>query len=92
MLLANVKGSFGCRKLNGRKLDILDSRMESLKEYCPSDFNRRPNKLSMFSRFKGTEYRQFLLYTAPAVLKDVFSDDFYRHTMLLHGVIRFLNF
>lgn len=65
---AHVTGRFPpCGKLNVRKLEILDSRMIHLKEYCPSEFNRQPREITKYSHFKGTEFRQFLLYTSPAV-------------------------
>lgn len=77
--------------MSTRKVEILDLRMTNLQIYCPSEFNRRPNKFYMFSHFKGTELRQLLLYTAPAVLLDVVREKYYEHFMLLHFVIRFLS-
>jgi len=62
ILHTHLKGKYGKQKLNKRKVDILDSRMTDLKVYCPSEFNRRPNKFSMFNHFKATELRQLLLY------------------------------
>lgn len=90
LLLAHVGGEFGFRRLNGRKLKILDSRMKDLQLYCPSDFNRRPQVLSSFRKFKATEFRQFLLHIAPAVVKDIFEEDYYNHLMILHAVMRLL--
>lgn len=87
---ANVDGKFGCHRLNRRKLDILNSRMIQLQRNCPSEFNRRPQEFTKFHGFKATEYRQFLLYTATAVLKNVFDEDKYRHLMILHFVMRLL--
>lgn len=77
VLHTHIHGKYGRLKLNKRKLDILDSRMITLQLHCPTEFNRRPNKLSMLHHFKATEYRQFLLYTAPAVLQGVFDTEFY---------------
>ena len=45
----------------------------------------------MFSHFKATEFRQLLLYTAPAVLQNVLSEEYYEHFMLLHFVMRLLS-
>lgn len=92
VLSAHIQGKYGRQRLNARKLDILDSRMTLLKMYCPSEFNRRPNKLTMFHHFKGTEYRQLLLYTSPAILQNVFSEEYYEHFLLLHCVMRLLSF
>ena len=60
---AQIGGKFGFRRLNGRKLDILDSRMRTLQTYYPSNFNRCPREITKYSNFKGTEFRQLLLYT-----------------------------
>ncbi|XP_039315622.1 uncharacterized protein LOC120360065 [Solenopsis invicta] len=91
LLHALIQGKYGRQKLNRRQLDILDSRIMTLKLHCPTDFNRRPNKLSMFHHFKGTEFRQFLLYTSPAILENVLDEEYYMHFILLHCVIRILS-
>lgn len=52
---ANVDRKFGCQRLSGRKLNVLNSRMEKLKIYCLSEFNRRPQKFTNFHGFKATE-------------------------------------
>lgn len=69
LLSAQIEGKFGFCRLLRRKRNVLDARMEELQLYCPSDFNRQPQKLTNFSNFKATELRQFILYTAPAVVK-----------------------
>ncbi|EZA48467.1 hypothetical protein X777_13789, partial [Ooceraea biroi] len=92
VLSAHIRGKYGCRRLNARKLDILDSRMTFLKTHCPSEFNCRPNKLTMFHHFKGTEYRQLLLYTSPVILQNVFSEEYYQHFLLFHCIMRLLSF
>ncbi|XP_043474343.1 uncharacterized protein LOC122506302 isoform X1 [Leptopilina heterotoma] len=91
ILCAQVGGQFGFRRLNVRKLQILDARMSELILFCPSDFNRRPQVLTKYHAFKGTEFRQFLLYTSPAVVKNVFDEDYYTHLMILHSSMRLLN-
>ncbi|XP_032690600.1 uncharacterized protein LOC116853586 isoform X1 [Odontomachus brunneus] len=91
VLHTHIQGKYGHQKLNRRQLDILDSRMMQLKLHCPTEFNRRPNKLSMFHHFKATEFRQFLLYTSPVIMENVFHEEYYNHFMLLHCVIRILS-
>lgn len=90
IISAQVGGKFGFRRLNHRKVNIINARMLMLKEYCPSEFNRRPNEITMFHSFKATEFRQLLLYTAPMVFKSIVSDEYYQHLMILHCVIRLL--
>lgn len=65
--------------------------MTKLQIYCPTEFNRHPEKFSMFQHFKGTEFRQFLLYTAPTVLQNVVHTEYYEHFILLHCVMRILS-
>ena len=91
LLEAQINGSYGFRRLNARKMNILDSRLSSLECYCPSEFNRRPLKLSLFNLYKATMFRQLLLYTCPAVFCDVFSPPYYLHFVLLHFIIRILS-
>lgn len=92
ILSAQIEGKFRHRRLNNRKLEILDGRMTGLEKYCPSEFNRRPQKLTAFKQFKATEYRQFLLYSAPAVTHNVLEEHEYEHLLLLHCIIRILQF
>lgn len=90
VLAANIEGVYKVQRLGARNLNILDSRMEQLQEYCPSEFNRRPNKMTAFRSFKGTELRQLGLYLAPSVLKSVFQEDCYQHFLILHASLRLL--
>lgn len=87
---AHVDGKYVCEKLSVRKLNILDSRMNALIEYCPTEFGRRPREIRKYSNFKAVEFRQILLYTAPAILLNVFPEEYYQHFMALHSVIRLL--
>ncbi|CAH0558730.1 unnamed protein product [Brassicogethes aeneus] len=92
ILSAILEGKYAHTRLNARKINILNARMQIIRDYCSSDFGRRPAPLSKYSRFKATEFRQFLLYTACAVLQNVISDECYRHFMLLSCVTRLLSF
>lgn len=44
-----------------------------LKIKAPSEFKRKPRSIKELSRWKATEFRQFLLYTGVVVLKETFK-------------------
>ncbi|XP_071576474.1 uncharacterized protein [Temnothorax nylanderi] len=86
-----VQGKFSREtKLSKRIITIINTRIQSLQEYCPSDFARRPRSLELYSKYKATELRQFLLYTGPAILYGLLDDIVYKHFLFLHTAIRIL--
>lgn len=56
----------------------------------PKEFSRRPRSLSEVAYWKATEFRQFLLYTGPIVLKTVLNTDVYTHFLTLHVAVSIL--
>ncbi|XP_076765137.1 uncharacterized protein LOC143432254 [Xylocopa sonorina] len=54
-------------KLSSKDIPIISSRLMRLRKYYPSDFTRRPREIEIFSKFKATEFWQFLLYTGPLI-------------------------
>ncbi len=54
------------------------------------NFSRKPRSLSEFKQWKATEFRQFLLYTGPVVLKGRLSTRMYKNFMLLSIAVRIL--
>lgn len=71
-------------------IEILDSKLASIRKYWPSDFNRKPRSITELERWKATELRQFLLYVGPVVLKDVLNTREYHHFLLLSLAITIL--
>ena len=62
--------------------------MISLKNNVPREINRKPRSLDELAHFKATEFRTFLLYLGPAVLKGIVDHSIYEHfTLLLHSAI-----
>lgn len=58
--------------------------------YCPSDFGRRLRSLVACSKYKATEFRQFLLYVGPVVTYGILDQQVYIHFLFLHAAIRIL--
>lgn len=61
---------------------------------CPQvtfEFKRKPRSLDNFERFKATEFRLFLLYIGPVVLKNKLPSLYYNHFLKFHVAIRILS-
>lgn len=71
-------------RLPSKKVNEISSYLLDLKKYVPCDFPRKPRALSEVPRWKGTEFRFFLLYVGPIVLKNVLNDDCFKHFMSLN--------
>jgi len=85
ILFAWIHGRYSrLSKLSERSISIMCTRLNNLKEYCPSNFARRPRSLDMFSKYKATEFRQFLLYTGPVVMFGLLYNDASRHRFLVN--------
>ena len=54
-------------------------RLISLAGFIPKEFARKPRTLEEIHRWKSTEFRQFILYTGPIVLKNLISNELYQH-------------
>lgn len=77
-------------KLCTRQISQISASLNNLSQFCPREFARRPRSIESYKRFKAMEFRQFLLYTGPVVLKEVLPEDHYLHFLLLHSAIRCL--
>lgn len=73
------------------KLSQISENLLGLQRFIPSEFVRKPRSLDDIFHWKATEFRQFLAYTGPAVLKDLVDEDFYYEFMLFHCAYRLIN-
>lgn len=71
-------------RIPNRSVNCISNNLLLLNTFVPSDFSRKCRGLNEICRFKATEYRLFLLYTGPVVLKDILNDDCYFHFLCLH--------
>ena len=70
-------------KLSLGQIHEISQKLTLLNGKLPSEFSRQPRSLNEVARWKATEFRQFLLYTGPLVLKSVVSSAVYRHFLAL---------
>lgn len=71
-------------KLSSQQQSIISTFLEKQRYNIPCEFNRKPRSILESKRWKATEYRTFLLYTGPMVLKSVLSRDKYLNFLTLH--------
>ena len=82
MLCYLKKGPRECR-LSTQLISQISINLELLQGKMPSEFARQPRSLDYLDRWKATEFRQFVLYTGPVVLRNVVSDEMYTHFLTL---------
>lgn len=78
-------------KLQYKNIVNISDLLVSLKEQIPCEFNRKSRALGEYKRWKATEFRQFLLYTGPVVLKKVLNNDMYLNFITLHMAVTILS-
>ena len=77
-------------KLSNFQLNEIPNNLLSYNGKMPSEFARQPRSLCDLDRWKATEFRQFLLYTGPLVLKGVVSRKIYDHFLTFHVALSIL--
>ena len=75
-------------KLSAGQITLISNNLSQFKGLLPSEFVRQPRELKELKRWKATEFRQFLLYTGPVVLKNVLSQEQYQHFLCLSLAMR----
>lgn len=71
-------------------LTNVSERLVGLRIHIPTEFNRKPRTLIELDFWKATEYRTFLLFTGPVVLKGNLNENKYLHFLYLSVAIRIL--
>ena len=82
------KGPVG--KISALQLREISDRLIMLNGKIPSEFARQPRSLQELDRWKATEFRQFLLYTGPVVLKGIVSKELFQHFLTLNVAMTIL--
>ncbi len=84
-----TKGPLSSR-LSASTINMISDHLESIRANLPQNFSRKPRSLREYRNWKATEYRQFLLYTGPVVLKGRLPTRLYKNFMLLSVAMRIL--
>nr|XP_047142227.1 uncharacterized protein LOC124816627 isoform X1 [Hydra vulgaris] len=70
--------------------DLISNGLKNLAAYVTVEFARKPRSLKDIDRWKATEFRLFLCYLGPLVLRSHLTNNLYQHFMLLHVAINIL--
>lgn len=69
------------------KLSVLQEEKVMLGNETSAEFQWRIRSIKFIESFKATEFRTWLLYVAPAVIKHFLTTEQYRHfCLVLHGI------
>ncbi|OXA53107.1 hypothetical protein Fcan01_12545 [Folsomia candida] len=77
-------------RIGRQNIAQISERLLACKNFIPSEFNRKPRSLCELEYWKATEYRTFLLYLGPVVLKGILPQEKYEHFLQLSIAIRTL--
>lgn len=89
IILLWTKGPLSVR-LNLRSINKISHLLMLLRNSTPSEFVRRPRSINDVKLWKAVEFRNFLLYTDPIVLRYILKKDIYYHFITLHVAITIL--
>lgn len=90
MLLRYLNGKTA-EQISPANKNELSNKLISLALHIPKEFQRKPRSLDEILKWKATEFRQFILYTGPVVMKNIVDDNFYYEFLLLHSAYRLLS-
>lgn len=85
-----TEGPRSLTKLSNNSIRNISDHLLSLRKYIPIEFNRKPRNLSELPRWKATEFRLFLLYLGPLVLKNAMNKTMFKNFLLFHCAISVL--
>ncbi|XP_070513005.1 uncharacterized protein [Cardiocondyla obscurior] len=78
-------------RLCAMDIDALSIDMITFNKYIPVEFVRHARGINEMDRWKATEFRLFLLYLGPIILKKYLNKNYYIHFCVLHTAIRILS-
>ena len=84
------KGKDKQHQLTTADIANINNRIEVASQHFPKEFQRKGRSFDELEHWKAVEFRTFLLYSGPAVLKGILDEKKYQHFLLLHVAIRVL--
>lgn len=83
LILLWMKGPLRVR-LPSSKINQLSNLVVNMRKHFCCEFSRKPRKLEEVCRWKATEFRSFLLYIGPLILKGIVNDACFNNFMALN--------
>ena len=77
-------------KLSPSEIEKFDMMFLSFRPHFCREFQRKNRSIKDIKYWKATEYRSFLLYTGPVLLRHFLPEDHFNHFLLLHFGTRIL--
>lgn len=77
-------------RLSKENIELINARIKEASKMFPIEFQRKGKPLGDLENWKAVEFRNFLLYSGPVVLKDILEEKKYGHFLIFHAVIRIL--
>lgn len=77
-------------KLSRNSRTTINASIEQTAKNSPIEVTRKPRTLNHLDKFKAVEFRFFLLYIGPIVLKGSMPTEQYQHFLLLHTSMKIL--
>lgn len=71
-------------RLNNKALRKISAELLLISKSCPKEFRHKPKTMDEIDDWTNYDWRQFLLYYGPAVLKHRLSPKYYKHFLYLH--------
>lgn len=77
-------------RFTAAQIEMLSNHLIQLRYNIPTEFVRKCRELYIILRWKGTEFRLFMLNIGPVVLKNILSQQKYVHFLEFHCAMRIL--
>lgn len=77
-------------KLRASAVMEINKQLRLIRKFVPCEFSRKTRPVNEVKRYKATEFRFFLLYSGPVLLKDILPSKIYNHFLILFIAITLL--